>query len=146
MIRQDGILAPFNLYIDNLSKQLNALTGCIICYCLNHLTHADYLLILTPSSSGFQQLFTVCSVYRAENDNKYTVKANKIAVLKRIRHWTFPFFNHFAMICNKCNKISWAFYYWWKGLMMLFIFMAVLQVRAQNLLKQIADLVCLLML
>lgn len=57
--------ALFNVYIDDLSKQLNGYkTGCVSGNTIiNHLMYADDLAIFSPSSAGFQQLLNVCSSY-----------------------------------------------------------------------------------
>ena len=71
-VRQGSILSPFlfNLYMDDLSRQLTECrTGCMIGdKKVNHLMYADDLVVLSPSSAGFQQLLNVCSVYGAEHD------------------------------------------------------------------------------
>ena len=82
-VRQGGILSPvlFNLYVDDLSKRLNACkTGCMVGDMLvNHLMYADDLVVLSPSSAGLQQLLNICTEYGMENDIKYN--ASKSAVL-----------------------------------------------------------------
>lgn len=45
---------------------------------VNLLVYADDLIVFSPSSAGFQQLLTVCSVYGSEHDVKYNI--NKIVV------------------------------------------------------------------
>ncbi len=97
-VRQGCILSPvlLKLYIDDLSKQLKACcTGCMIRNNrVNHLMYADDFVVLSPSSSGLQQLLTICSVNSADNDIKYN--ANKSAVLicrtKEDQTLNFPVF------------------------------------------------------
>ena len=78
-VRQGGLLssALFNLYMDDLSKQLGACsTGCMIGDSLiNHFMYADDLAITSPSSAGFQQLLNICSEYGVECD---------VTMLKRV--------------------------------------------------------------
>ena len=75
---QGGLLSPalFNLYMDELSQQLNECqTGCLIGNILiNHLMYADDLAILSPSSAGFQQLLNICSDYGMKYDVQYNAK------------------------------------------------------------------------
>ena len=62
-VRQGGILSPalFNLYMNDLSVQLNMCrTGCVLGNTLlNHFMYAYDLAILSPSSTGFQQLLNI---------------------------------------------------------------------------------------
>ena len=85
-VRQRGILSPslFNLYMDNLSKQLgNCRTGCMIGDTLiNHFMYADDLSILSPSSSAFQQLLNICSNYGLDFDIKYNAKKSMVLICR----------------------------------------------------------------
>lgn len=71
-VRQGGILSPFlfNVYIDDLSRQLNECkTGCIVGnQVVNHLMHADDLVILCPYTAGLQQMLRICTQYGREFD------------------------------------------------------------------------------
>ena len=82
-VRQGGILSPalFNLYMDDLSRQLRACnTGCMIGNSVvNHIMYADDLVIFSPSNAGLHQFLTICSVYGVEHDIKYN--ANKSVVM-----------------------------------------------------------------
>ena len=79
---QGGLLSPalFNLYMDNLSKQLGKCkTGWLIGNTLlNHLMYADDLAIMSPSTVGFQQLLDICSEYGVEFDIQYNAKKSCI--------------------------------------------------------------------
>ena len=66
-VRQGGILSPlfFNIYIDDLSEQLNALNiGCIAkTMLINHLMYADDLVLISPSTAGLQKLINACEKF-----------------------------------------------------------------------------------
>ena len=85
-VRQGGILSPalFNLYMDGLSVQLRECkTGCMIGDTLiNHFMYADDLTILSPSSSGFQQLLNICTNYGIDYDIKYNAKKSMVLVCR----------------------------------------------------------------
>ena len=77
-VRQGGILSPalFNLYMDGLSEQLEECrTGCVFGdTVVNHFMYADDLSLISPSSSGFQQLLNICSNYGLDFNIKYNAK------------------------------------------------------------------------
>ena len=95
-VRQGGILSPFlfNVYMDELSQQLNACnTGCVIGNSLiNHLMYADDLVIFCPYSAGLQQLLKVCSQYSVEFDIRYNANKSNIMIVrsKEDRKLVFP--------------------------------------------------------
>ena len=77
-VRQGGILSPilFNVYIDDLSRQLNeCTTGCIVGdQVVNHLMYADDLVLLCPYSAGLQELLRICTQYGRKFDINYIPK------------------------------------------------------------------------
>ena len=79
-VRQGGILSPalFNLYMDGLSQQLRECrTGCMIGD-----MYADDLSLISPSSSGFQQLLNICSNYGLDFDIKYNAKKSMVLICR----------------------------------------------------------------
>ena len=65
-VRQGGILSPhlFNLYIDNLSTDLNALkVSNFNNVYVNYLVYADDTVLLAPSPEALQKLINCCSNY-----------------------------------------------------------------------------------
>ncbi len=111
-VRQGGILSPllFNLYMDDLSVELNGCkTGCVIGDSLNnHLMYADDLVILSPYSSGLQQLLRVCSNYGVQHDIVFNMKKSVVMILKtkEDRKQKFPSFYLGDQILNVVNKIK----------------------------------------
>ena len=97
-VRQGGILSPalFNLYMDDLSKQLHTCrTGCVIGGTLvNHFMYADDLAIISPSSTGFQELLNTCSEYGIMYDVKYNAKKSVVLICrsKGDQKLNFPIF------------------------------------------------------
>ena len=77
-VRQGGILSPylFNMYVNKLSTELNkGSIGCLLNQgYINHLLHADDIVLISPSAKGLQQLVTSCSTVGNElnivNDSK----------------------------------------------------------------------------
>jgi hypothetical protein len=111
-VRQGGLLSPklFNLYMDNLSKQLGKCkTGCVIGNTLlNHLMYADDLAIMSPSTVGFQQLLDICSKYGVAFDVQYNAKKSFVLICrtKEDQKVHFPMFylsGHCICVSN-CTK------------------------------------------
>ena len=98
-VRQGGILSPFlfNVYMDDLSRQLNACkTGCVVGdNVINHLMYADDLVILSPYTAGLQQLLRICSQYGLEHDIIYNAKKSCIMIIRcrEDRKSIFPVFH-----------------------------------------------------
>ena len=65
-VRQGGILSlyHFNIYVDDLSVQLNA---CRV-GCSNHPMSADDLVIMSLSAAGLTKLLRIYQSYRASHD------------------------------------------------------------------------------
>ena len=111
-VRQGGILSPvlFNLYMDDLSKQLNACnTGCMLGDNLvNNLMYADDLVVLSPSSAGLQQLLNICTVYGIENDIMYNASKSVVLICrtKEDEGQIFPDFKLSFNVLNVCSKVN----------------------------------------
>ena len=111
-VRQGGLLFPafFNLYMDDLSKQLGACrTGCMIGDTLiNHFMYADDLAITSPSSAGFQQLLNICSEYGVDFDVKYNAKKSVVMICrtKDDRDLKFPTFYLSGQALCVCNNVK----------------------------------------
>ena len=85
-VRQGGLLSPalFNVYMNDLSVLLNGChTGCMVGNTQsNHLMYADDLVIMSPSSAGFQELLNVCTDYGFNFDVKYNAKKSVVMVCR----------------------------------------------------------------
>ncbi len=110
-VRQGGILSPllFNLYMDDLSVEVNECkTGCVIGDSLiNHLMYADDLVILSPYSSGLQQLLRVCLNYGVQHDIVFNTKKSVVMIVKtkEDRKQEFTSFYLGDQVLNVVNKI-----------------------------------------
>ena len=74
-VKQSGTLSPvfFNVYMDNLSLQLNAQpigcsTGNIV---VNHMLYADDIVLFAPSAKGLQKLLDTCFNYGCSHDIQF---------------------------------------------------------------------------
>ena len=85
-VKQGGILSPylFNLYMDGLSKRLNAhKVGCCIGgHIVGHLMYADDLVLISPSVKGLQKLLLTCELYGTENDIMFNSLKSKIMIVR----------------------------------------------------------------
>ena len=73
-IRQGGILSPLlnNLYTNSLSAQQSSRIGCHIAReCVNHISYADDMVLLAPSTKVLQTLIDICFKCAGENDILY---------------------------------------------------------------------------
>ncbi len=85
-VRPGGILSPylFNVYMDDLSHELNActiacITGAIL---INHLMYADDLVIMCLYSRGLARLLKMCSKYGIENDIRYNSTKSVVMIIR----------------------------------------------------------------
>ena len=81
-VRQGGILSPylFNVYVDDLSVKLNSChVGCYYSGgCINHLIHADDLVIMSPSVAGLYKLIHICESFGLSHDVLFNNKKSTI--------------------------------------------------------------------
>ncbi len=116
-VRQGGILSPilFNVYMDDLSRQLNACnTGCIVGNTVvNHLMYADDLVILSPYSAGLQDLLKVCSQYGNDYDIKFNAKKSNVMIVrsKEDKKLVFPPFSLCDNPLMTCQEIKYLGHY-----------------------------------
>ena len=87
-IRQGGQLSPLlcNVYTDDLNHHLQAAgVGCYVGgACVNSLSYADDMVLLTPTVTALQTLLEVCRAYAGPHDIVYnTTKTVCIYILVR---------------------------------------------------------------
>ena len=88
-VRQGGILSPilFNLYMDNLSHNLNnSYVGCTLngIYA-NHLAYADDMCLMAPSANGLQVLLDHCYEYAQSHNITYNCTKSVCIFIKSRR-------------------------------------------------------------
>lgn len=85
-VRQGGLTSPllFNLYVDGLIEELSsARVGCHIAgSCVNNISYADDMALLSPSIAGLSKLISICEMYAAKHDLVYNVKKTEVMVFK----------------------------------------------------------------
>lgn len=85
-VRQGGLTSPilFNIYINGLIEELSSTrAGCYIGKkCLNNLSYADDMVLLSPSATGLRKLVSICEKYAAEHHLMYNVKKSEIMIFK----------------------------------------------------------------
>ena len=111
-VRQGGILSPllFNLYMDDLSKQLNECkTGCMVGdNLINHMIYADDLAVLSPYSAGLQQLLRICTKYGFLFDIMFNSKKSVVMICKTKddQKLTFPSFSLAGEVLEVVKKFK----------------------------------------
>ena len=97
-VRQGGILPPFlfNVYMDDLSVNLKGCPrGCIAGGTIvNHLMHADDIVLLSTSATGLSLLLHVCGNYGLEHDIRLNSKKIAVIIFRNycVKDFTFPSF------------------------------------------------------
>ena len=114
-VRQGGILSSylFNVYIDDLSTQLNSLSiGCKLGDLLiNHLMYADDLVLISPSTRGLFKLIAECQKYGFEFDILYNPLKSAVMFFKpkfmdNINMPTFKIFNENMKVVNEYTYLG----------------------------------------
>ena len=89
-VRQGGILSPylFNIYVNNLSKDLNSLDiGCTIGSTkINHLMYADDIVLVSASSKGLQSLLNTCEEFSSNFDVKFNSSKSHYMIVRAKSH------------------------------------------------------------
>ncbi|CAK1594970.1 unnamed protein product [Parnassius mnemosyne] len=85
-VRQGGLSSPllFNLYVNQLIERLSSThVGCHIDdICVNNISYADDMVLLSPSIAGLRKLLSICETYAEEQGLKYNSKKSEILVFK----------------------------------------------------------------
>lgn len=85
-VRQGGLSSPalFNLYMNNLIDELSRTgIGCHIDgVCINNISYADDMVLLSPSVRGLRKLIEVCESYAGTHGLKYNSTKSELMVFK----------------------------------------------------------------
>ncbi|XP_041970723.1 uncharacterized protein LOC121727109 [Aricia agestis] len=85
-LRQGGLTSPslFNIYINVLIEELSgAGVGCSIDgVCVNSISYADDMALLSPSISALRRLLSICETYASEHGLRYNVSKSELLVFK----------------------------------------------------------------
>lgn len=85
-VRQGGAMSPalFNVYMDELSSQLNATkVGCFIGgVSTNNICYADDMVLLAPSLNGLKKLIAICEQYAKSHDMIYNEAKSVVMVFR----------------------------------------------------------------
>lgn len=85
-MRQGGLTSPklFNLYVNALIGELSSTrVGCYIDgVCVNNLSYADDMVLLSASTCGLAKLVNICERYANEHGLKYNVNKSECMVFQ----------------------------------------------------------------
>ena len=84
-------------------------TGCVVGNSnINHLMHADDLVILSPSASGLSELIQVCGSYGVNHDFKYNFKKCAVLVCKSkyIKNAEVPPFKIYGEVIKEVDHLK----------------------------------------
>lgn len=88
-VRQGGLTSPalFNLYVNQLIVELSSTqVGCSIDgLCVNSVSYADDMVLLSPSISALRRLLAVCEIYTEAHGLVYNVQKSKLLVFRVTR-------------------------------------------------------------
>lgn len=86
-VRQGGLTSPllFNLYINSLIEELSSTRlGCHLgTQCVNNLSYADDMVLLSPSIAALRQLLSHCELYAKKHNLIYNVKKSVCMVFRK---------------------------------------------------------------
>ncbi|XP_063381882.1 uncharacterized protein LOC134668331 [Cydia fagiglandana] len=95
-VRQGGLSSPtlFNLYVNELIEELSSIhVGCHIDgVCVNNISYADDMVLLSASVCGMRRLLKICEDYAVSHGLKYNEKKSQYVVFEsgRNRSSEFP--------------------------------------------------------
>ncbi|XP_026323252.1 uncharacterized protein LOC113232693 [Hyposmocoma kahamanoa] len=85
-VRQGGITSPklFNLYVDELIGGLSGMhAGCYVgSTCINNISYADDMVLLSPSVGALVQLLETCEEYATAHGLVYNPKKSEVIIFK----------------------------------------------------------------
>ncbi|XP_063382116.1 uncharacterized protein LOC134668608 [Cydia fagiglandana] len=94
-VRQGGLTSPrlFNLYMNGLIEELSSTkVGCHIDgVCVNNISYADDMVLLSPSIGALKRLLAICESYAVAHGLKYNANKSEIMVFKAgTKTYTLP--------------------------------------------------------
>ncbi|KAL0879258.1 hypothetical protein ABMA27_003038 [Loxostege sticticalis] len=94
-VRQGGLTSPslFNLYMNGLIDELSKTNvGCHINgVCVNNISYADDMVLLSPSAGALKQLLTICESYAVAHGLRYNAKKSELMLFKaHNKSYTIP--------------------------------------------------------
>lgn len=85
-VRQGGLTSPklFNLYMNGLIEELNSTNvGCHIDgVCVNNISYADDMVLLSPSIGALQRLLRICETYAESHGLRYNSSKSEFLIFK----------------------------------------------------------------
>lgn len=85
-VRQGGLSSPrlFNLYINGLIEELSGTGfGCSIDgTCINNISYADDMVLLSPSVRALRSLLNICEAYSEAHGLRYNAKKSEFMIFK----------------------------------------------------------------
>ena len=80
--------------------------------------HADYLVIISPSTAGLQNLLKIRSDYGYDNDVKYNAKKSHVMIIrcKEHRRLVFPDFYLCGAKLNVCTDVMYLCHFFTEDL------------------------------
>jgi hypothetical protein len=85
-VRQGGLTSPrlFNMYVNELIDGLSSIrVGCRIDnVCVNNISYADDMVLLSPSVSGLKKLIDTCERYAHQHGLKYNATKSEFMIFK----------------------------------------------------------------
>lgn len=87
-VRQGGLTSPrlFNIYVNKLLEELSSThVGCHIDdLCLNNISYADDMVLLSPSICGLRKLLSICESYAEDHGLKYNPSKSELLVFRGV--------------------------------------------------------------
>ncbi|XP_045502143.1 uncharacterized protein LOC123699266 [Colias croceus] len=108
-VRQGGLTSPmlFSLYVNRLIDELSSTgTGCHIDgVCMNNISYADDMVLLSPSIGALRRLLKICESYAVAHGLKYNAKKSEIMIF-RPDNKRYTFVPNFTLSGTALNKVE----------------------------------------
>ncbi|XP_045506381.1 uncharacterized protein LOC123702662 [Colias croceus] len=108
-VRQGGLTSPmlFSLYVNRLIDELSSTgIGCHIDgVCMNNISYADDMVLLSPSIGALRRLLKICESYAVAHGLKYNAKKSEIMIF-RPDNKRYTFVPNFTLSGTALNKVE----------------------------------------